>query len=64
MKAVCPKNCDHKRFITVVHVTQNWIVDEHGNFIKKYGQDEETVYGPIEGNTWVCETCGETAMVG
>ena len=34
MKAVCPNNPNHNRFITVAHITQDWKVDENGNFIE------------------------------
>jgi len=60
--ATCPNNHQHKKFITVAHVTEDWIVDEYGNFIERYGA-RETTHGPNVGNTWVCNTCGDIAIV-
>ena len=31
MKVTCPKNPAHNRFITVAHVTEDWVVDEYGD---------------------------------
>ena len=62
MKAVCPNDPSHKKFITVAHVTEDWVVDEKGNFIESLGAIE-TVHGPDEGNIWSCNTCGADAEV-
>jgi hypothetical protein len=64
MKARCPKNPEHKRFITVAHVTEDWIVDEHGDFIEvAENPDTQLLHGPDTGNTWQCEVCGTEAIV-
>jgi len=62
MKAICPKNPDHKTFITVAHVSEDWKVDEHGEFLEKVG-DVQVDAGPDTDNNWSCATCGAEAEV-
>ena len=61
-KAVCPKNSDHQRFITVAHVSQDWIVDPKGHFLQCLDGAVETVASPDTGNTWTCFECGQRAV--
>jgi len=61
MKACCPKDPTHKKFITVAHVSQDWVVDEHGNFLEVV-KDLETVANPDPWNTWTCAECGAEAL--
>ena len=35
-KAVCPNNSEHKTFVTVAHVTEDWVVTELGEFVEVY----------------------------
>jgi len=63
MKAICPSNKDHKEFVTVAHVSQNWLVDEEGNFIEVRNECNKIVAGPNSGNTWICVECGSEAKV-
>lgn len=60
--ARCPKNPDHKRFITVAHIAEDWLVDEHGNFLESMG-DGEVTHEPNTGNTWNCAECRADATV-
>jgi hypothetical protein len=62
MKAHCPNNSQHDRFITVAHVSQTWVVDSEGNFLESVS-DDEIDHGPDSGNTWTCEDCGADAVV-
>ena len=62
MKATCPKNPEHKRFLTVAHVQEEWVVDEHGTFQEVRGT-LDTVHGPNPGNIWCCNECGIEAKV-
>ena len=62
MSARCPKNPDHKKFVTVVHVTEDWIVDSEGDFLEVHS-DGEVTCRPDPGNTWTCHTCGAEAEV-
>lgn len=63
MKATCKNNPNHKKFVTVAHVAQDWIVDENGEYLDQDGNDLETVAKPDPGNTWTCYECGEEAEV-
>jgi len=64
MKAVCPKDPTHKKFVTVVTVTEDWVVDAQGNFLDVPDSSEtEVVHKPDPGNTWTCAECGEQARV-
>lgn len=63
MKAVCPNNKEHKRFITVAHIAQDWVVDEYGNFLEVSEDCTETVAFPDSRNTWTCKECGAEATV-
>jgi len=63
MKATCPKNPTHKRFITVVHITEDWEVNEAGGFEEVANSDGELVHGPDPGNSWTCKDCGAEAKV-
>jgi len=62
MKAVCPKDPSHKEFITVAHVAEDWVVDEHGNWISTIASTE-TVAKPNPDNEWTCNICGAKAEV-
>ena len=60
--ATCPKDPEHKRFATVAHVSEDWIVDEHGQFIEVCTTGE-VVAAPRRGNIWTCIKCGAEATV-
>lgn len=62
MKARCPKNKNHKTFLTVAHVMQEWKVDAEGNFLEAIS-DLETSFPPSPGNIWTCAECGASAIV-
>lgn len=63
MKAVCPNNPEHNKFITVAHITQYWKVDSEGYFIEFAENCLEVTHGPDEGNSWTCDICGAEAIV-
>jgi succinate dehydrogenase/fumarate reductase-like Fe-S protein len=65
MKATCPKNKKHKKFITTAHVMQEWVVDEKGNFleVEDGGHNLEVTQDPDPANIWHCAICGEQATV-
>lgn len=62
MKATCPNSPDHKQFITVAHVMQEWVVDETGIFQEAL-ETIETTHRPDSGNIWTCRVCGADANV-
>ena len=63
MIARCPDNPDHVTFITVAHVAEDWLVDQHGNFISSMDSGKEIAAEPDKDNTWTCATCGMEATV-
>lgn len=64
MKATCLKDPSHKEFVTVAHVTEDWIVDEEGHFIDVApNSGSVTTRLPDPGNIWTCATCGAPATV-
>ena len=63
MKAVCPNNKNHNEFITVAYVSQDWVVDSEGEFIRECDCENQTLHRPNSGNEWTCGICGEQAIV-
>jgi len=63
IQAFCPKDKLHRRFITTAHVTQEWIVNEHGDWEETIAECIDIVAGPTKGNIWECEICGSEADV-
>jgi len=63
MRALCPNNVDHKRFLVTAHVTQGWEVNEHGDFIKVTSECDEVTHKPDSQDIWTCSECGAEASV-
>lgn len=65
MKATCPKNPDHKKFVTTAHVMQDWVVDENGEFLEEMNPCVEVTHFPSHENVWTCcaDGCGALAVV-
>ena len=64
MKATCPNDPKHKQFVTVAVVQEDWLVDEHGDFIEvHHGSECHVSHGPDPANTWNCADCGAEALV-
>jgi hypothetical protein len=63
MKAVCPNDTNHKEFITVAHIMQDWKVDENGEWLEKIDPSVQTSYNPNSDNIWTCAACGVEAKV-
>jgi len=55
-----PKN--HKQFITVAHISQDWVVDPKGEFLEVEKEYLDTVASPNYSNTWTCKECGVEAV--
>lgn len=69
LKITCPKNPKHKRFLTVAHVMQDWVVDEHGQYIRTNVDCLQVDHYPEKGNNFICvckdggKTCYTEAIV-
>ena len=57
---ICPK-CGNKKFIVTAHVTQDWIVDQNGTFIRSIQECAEVTHGPDDEDIWSCSSCGYDA---
>lgn len=53
----CPK-CGCERFIVTAHVTQDWEVDEYGNWIMTTNDCVEVTHTPDDDDIWECAQCG------
>jgi len=62
MKARCPKNPEHKRFIATATVLEEWLVDENGDFLSHANMPGEVTHKPSPGDVWSCEDCGADAI--
>lgn len=62
MKATCPNNSEHKKFLTVASVMEEWLVNENGDWLETT-QSLQTNNGPDPGNIWTCAECGAQAKV-
>ena len=62
MKATCPNDPEHKKFVTTAHEVHNWVVDEEGDFLEDLGCIE-TAHKPDADNIWTCVACGVEAKV-
>ena len=65
MKAKCPKNLNHEEFITTVYVSEEWVVDENGEYLRicEDQRDSQVLHKPNPNNFWYCAMCGEIAEV-
>ena len=56
----CPK-CGSKIFNATAHVTQDWLVDEHGSFLDCKNDCIEVTHFPDNDDIWDCAECGYSA---
>ena len=62
MKATCKSDPTHDKFVTTAHVMEEWLVDQHGDWIETL-ESVETTSKPDPGNLWTCHVCGSDATV-
>jgi hypothetical protein len=63
MRAVCPNDYTHSRFLTDVSVKQGWVVDSHGNYMETRAQCLEIYKDVSRDEVWTCAICGAKAIV-
>lgn len=56
----CPK-CGCQSFNVTAHVTQDWVVDEYGNFLRCEDDCVEVTHRPDDEDVWNCANCGYSA---
>lgn len=60
-RLVCPKDPSHKEFVGTGHVAEDWLLDEHGEWLDSFGPTQVT-HGPDW--DWIhCADCGTQAKV-
>ncbi len=57
MKVVCPNDANHKRFSVTAHITEEWIVDENGEFLDVTGNSGEVTHRPGKDDCFTCIEC-------
>ena len=61
-KHVCPK-CGGRTFSTCATVTQEWKVDENGDYLEVLEDCLQVFSEPDDGNIWACVSCGAEAIL-
>ncbi len=56
----CPE-CGSMSFIVTAIVAQDWVVDEHGDFIGCASECTEVTHYPDDEDIWECNNCGYSA---
>lgn len=57
IKHICPY-CGNRKFSVTVHVTQDWAVDEDGNWLETIQDCLEVTHFPNDDDEWDCIKCG------
>ena len=53
----CPK-CGAETFYATAHVTQDWLIDCYGNFVRSENDCLEVTHRPDENDVFDCAKCG------
>jgi len=56
----CPR-CGAMSFCVTAHVTQDWVVDENGDFLRCIDDCLEVTHFPDDDDIWDCNNCGYSA---
>lgn len=56
----CPK-CGATSFCATAHVTQDWVIDKNGTFIRSNNDCVEVTHFPDDDDIWDCNICGFSA---
>lgn len=52
----CPK-CGGTKFLVTAHVTQDWYVDENGEFLETVKECDQVAHYPDDEDIWICAQC-------
>jgi ribosomal protein S27E len=65
MKLICPNDKAHKRFCVTAHVTEDWIVDEQGDFLETDCDCglTQVIHRPDAQDYYTCAECGTEAII-
>lgn len=53
---ICPK-CGARSFVVTAHVTQDWLVDEHGGVLSCIDECVVVTHQPDDEDLWFCANC-------
>ncbi len=53
----CPENPDHKNFLATAKVTQEWLCDDSGEYVRTVTECVDVLHSP-EDLKFVCRECG------
>ena len=56
----CPK-CGGNIFTSIAHVTQEWMLDGHGNFMESISNCIDVTHKPDDEDLWECLDCNYNA---
>jgi len=56
----CPM-CGHGLFVVTAHITQDWVVDDAGDFVGVSTDCVDVIHRPDDKDIWECEFCGFSA---
>ena len=56
----CPK-CSGKTFTSTAHVAQEWMLDEHGDFMESISHCTDVTHKPDDDDLWECLGCDYSA---
>ena len=59
-RKMCPK-CGSGVFYVTAHVTQDWLVDDNGDFIECVYDCVEVTHHADDDDQWECVKCGHNA---
>ena len=62
MKITCPTSEDHTEFYVIVDVSQEWLVNNAGDFLEE-GEFVGTIHGPTPYKEYICAECGDVGIV-
>lgn len=57
---MCPK-CGCREFYVTAHVTQDWLVDTCGSYLKTENECVEVTHFPKDDDLWQCADCNYVA---
>lgn len=61
MKRICPV-CGGKEFVTTAHITQDWKVNDEGEWLETVTDCVQVDHGPDPDNIWTCYRCNTEAV--
>lgn len=63
MTIACPNDASHLEFRVSVRVTEEWLVDERGEFVRMFSEEREAIKRPDPDSDYQCIACGAWAEV-